>query len=129
MTLVPMLKDNTMTEKDDNESISKKQNLHIVMWLFKDSCWVLSFKWLGVFMIIPTLTVAFYITYQSRASKIDLFHNLAICSWIIANAIWMVGDFFFNDTFRPYATIFFIAGLILVAYFYLFLNKRNNGFK
>jgi hypothetical protein len=116
-----------MTQQTDNNSLSKKQNLHIVMWLFKDSCWVLSFRWLGVFMIIPTLTVAIYITYKTKESASDFFHNLAICSWIIANAVWMVGDFFFNDTLRPYATIFFFIGLILVSYFYLFLNKQKDG--
>ena len=116
-----------MQEQKNSRNIDKKQNLHIVMWLFKDTCWALSFKWIGLFMIIPTLSVAFYIAFKTRNIKEDLFHNLAICSWIIANAVWMVGDFFFEDTLRPFATVFFLLGLFFVAYFYLFLNRKNNG--
>ncbi len=115
-------------QETDSRKIDKKQNIHIVMWLFKDTCWVLSFKWLGLIMIIPTLSVALYFTYKTRNNNGDLFHNLAICSWIIANATWMIGDFLFNDTLRPYAAAFFIIGLLFVAYFYLILNSKNNGF-
>lgn len=114
-------------QETEAENINKKQNLHIALWLLKDTCWVLSFKWLGLFMILPTLSVAVYLIYKTRHSKADFYHNLAICSWIIGNSTWMVGDFLFNDTFRPYATVFFILGLLFVAYYYLILKPKNNG--
>lgn len=79
-------------------------------------------------MIIPTLFVALHIAYKSRKNIPDLFHNIAVCLWITANAIWMTGEFFFNDTFRPYATVFFVMGLIVVAFYYLVLfPKRPRG--
>jgi len=109
------------------KNIRQYENLHIAFWLIKDSCWVTSFRALGMFMIIPTLFVAFHIAYKSRKNLSDLFHNIAVCLWIMANATWMTGEFFFKDTLRPYATVFFALGLIVVAFYYIvhFPKLRN----
>jgi len=101
------------------KNIRQYENLHIAFWLIKDSCWVMSFKTLGMFMIIPTLFVALDIAYKSRKNISDLFHNIAVCLWISANATWMTGEFFYKDTLRPYATVFFALGLIVVAIYYV----------
>ena len=103
----------------DIKSIRGTENMHIVMWLVKDSCWVMDWKIAGMCMIIPTLGLAFYITWKMRHNKAELFHNLAVCCWIIANSTWMTGEFFYNDTLRNYAAIFFAAGAISVIYYYL----------
>uniref|UniRef100_UPI00404A7BF3 hypothetical protein n=1 Tax=Daejeonella sp. TaxID=2805397 RepID=UPI00404A7BF3 len=81
-------------------------------------------KVLGVIMIFPTLFLAFYITYKFRKLLAELYHNLAVCFWIMANTIWMIGEFFFDDTFRPYSIVFFLAGILLILYFYLFVYKK-----
>ncbi len=70
-------------------------------------------------MIIPTLVVAIHIAWKSRNNISDLFHNIAICLWITANATWMTGEFFFLDGFRPYATVLFAIGLMVVSFYYL----------
>ena len=101
------------------KNIRQYENLHIAFWLIKDSCWGMSFKTLGMFMIIPTLFVALDIAYKSRKNISDLFHNIAVCLWISANATWMTGEFFYKDTLRPYATVFFALGLIVVAIYYV----------
>lgn len=106
------------------DPIRETENFHILLWLIKDSCWVMDLKWAGMLMILPTLSVAFYLTIKSYPYKSDFFHNLAVCCWILANSVWMTGEFFFNDTFRPYAIVFFMLGLLCVAYFYLFRRKR-----
>jgi hypothetical protein len=106
-----------------NGSIRKFENLHIALWLVKDTFWVLDFKVLGVMMIFPTLFLAFYITYKFKNRIAELYHNVAVCFWIIANTTWMLGEFYFNDTFRPYSTFFFIAGFLVIAYFYIFKFK------
>lgn len=110
-----------------NKSLRKFENLHIALWLVKDTFWVLDFRILGVIMIFPTLLLAFYITYMFRKQVSDLFHNLAVCFWIMANTTWMIGEFFFDDTLRPYATVFFILGLIIIACYYLFVFRKSNS--
>lgn len=110
-----------------SKSLRKFENLHIAFWLVKDTFWVLDFKVLGVFMIFPTLFLAFYITYLFREQLSELFHNLAVCFWIMANTTWMIGEFYFDDTFRPYATVFFISGLIIIAYYYLFVFRNSKS--
>lgn len=70
-------------------------------------------------MIVPTISVAIYITYKNRLISAELWHNLAIVFWITANSVWMIGEFYYDDTTRPYALIFFILGLISVGYHYL----------
>jgi hypothetical protein len=105
-------------------SIRKFENLHIACWLIKDACWVMDIRLLGVIMIFPTLFLAFYITYKFKKLIAELYHNLAVCFWIMANTIWMIGEFFFDDTLRPYSIVFFLAGLLLIFYFYLFVYKK-----
>jgi len=81
-------------------------------------CWVTDFKLLGAFMIFPTIIVAILITWQSRRINVELWHNLAVVCWICANSIWMIGEFFYHDTTRPFAIAFFIAGFLCLAYYY-----------
>ena len=111
------------------KNIRKYENFHIFLWLLKDMCWVQSFKLGGVIMIGPTILAAIHITWLSRKSQVDLLHNLAITSWITANSIWMVGEFYFNDTTRPFATIFFVLGLLPVAYYYGYVVLIKGGEK
>jgi len=79
-------------------------------------------------MIVPTVLAAFHITWLSRKDKVDFIHNIAVSNWIIANGIWMIGEFYFDDTLRPYAIVFFALGLSTVAFYYvtLFFKKKVN---
>lgn len=108
--------------------IRNLENTHILLWLIKDTCWVLNFKPLGVFMILPTICMAIYLTYLSRLDRKELLHNLAVTCWILANSIWMIGEFFFNDSTRYLAAAFFIIGLICVSLHYigLFFKKIDD---
>ncbi len=76
-------------------------------------------------MIIPTIAVALHITWISRKNISELLHNTAVSCWICANSIWMIGEFFYDDTFRPFATLFFAAGIIAVAIYYLIILPRK----
>lgn len=106
--------------------IREYENFHIVLWLLKDTCWVLDFKIPGLIMIIPTVSVAMHITWINRLSHAELFHNLAVVFWICANSIWMIGEFFYNDTLRPVSTIFFVLGLIMVFIYYFIFRPRKS---
>lgn len=110
----------------------KIENLHILLWLLKDICWVADLKWMGTFMILPTISVAIWLTWKLRKSYSELMHNLAVILWIMANATWMIGEFFFDDGTRPMALVFFALGLMLLFVFYgrelvLKLRSNNNG--
>ena len=66
-----------------NQKREALENLHIPLWLLKDTCWMLQWKILGVCMIVPTMSVAVIIAYKSWKDKDDEFWiNLAICFWI-----------------------------------------------
>lgn len=104
------------------------ENLHILLWLVKDSFWALNFKTAGMIMIVPTLTVAIYITWQTRRVTSELIHNLAVVFWIIANCTWMTGEFYGWDEpsdgsigLRHLAIIPFSMGLMVLFYYYIFL--------
>lgn len=104
-----------------------KENLHIVFWLFKDFCWLMLYKPLGMMMVFPTVFLAFYLSWKSRHLRSELFHNLAVTSWILGNSIWMAGEFYFDDTTRPLASVFFYSGIGFVLYFYIteWLQQRT----
>jgi hypothetical protein len=68
-----------------------------VFWLMKDISWCLMWRALGMFMIVPTLGAAIFITWRARRSRTDFAHNLAVVFWITANAWWMTAEFFGFD--------------------------------
>ena len=108
------------------------ENLHILLWLLKDTFWAINFRYPAIFMIIPTLAVALVITYQTRKITSEFLHNLAMVFWITANCTWMVGEFFEWDAnlvgpygLREFSIFPFAAGLLTLAYYYLFLSNKT----
>ena len=111
------------------------ENMHILLWLIKDACWAMNLKFFALFMIIPTITVALVITWQTRHVISEFLHNLAVDFWIIANCTWMIGEFTGLDEnlvgsygLRQFALIPFGIGLSILVYYYLFLSSKK-GFK
>ena len=111
------------------KKIRHYENLHIPLWLLKDTCWMLQWKIMGMIMIVPTISVAILITYKSWKDKDDEFWvNLAICFWISANSYWMICEFLTHEELKNYAGFPFVAGMLCVAYFYikrLIINKKD----
>lgn len=100
------------------------ENTHILLWLIKDTCWALEFKPGGLIMIVPTVAMALYLTTKSAGNKSELLHNIAVCFWILANSIWMVGEFFEHDT-RLIAAAMFCLGLTSIGVYYIFYFKKD----
>ena len=96
------------------DKIRKTENLHIVFWLVKDLCWMMEFKTVGALMILPTLAMAFYVTYLSSQHLNTVLVNLAIIFWILANSAWMLNDFYLN-VLKSISLIFFIAGIATIS--------------
>jgi len=107
------------------QNLREYENLHIVLWLMKDTCWLLEWKLAGVCMAIPTIGVALHITWRHRKNNAELFHSIAVSNWICANAVWMLGEFFYDDTLRPLAGVFFGFGFISLAIYYLVILPKK----
>lgn len=110
------------------KSIRHYENIHIPLWLLKDTCWMLEWRILGVIMIVPTISVAIYIALKTWKEKSDEFWiNLAICFWIAANAYWMCCEFFGHVELKNYAGFPFLVGMLCVSIFYLkrFKEKKE----
>lgn len=111
----------------------KMENFHIVFWLFKDVSWCMGWKLLGTIFIIPTLIISIVIAWRTREIMSEWCHNLAITLWISANSLWMITEFIHLDneplgagfTYKQLALIPFVAGLLIVAYYYLIWKPRN----
>lgn len=102
------------------KSIRSFENIHIPLWLMKDTCWMLDWKYLGVTMIIPTIAVAIALTVKTMKDKShQLWVNLATCFWISANAFWMCCDFFNHIDYKNYAGIPFAMGFLCILFFYI----------
>jgi hypothetical protein len=110
----------------------KIENLHILFWLIKDVCWAMNFKELGMLMIVPTMTVAIIILFQTRHILSEFIHNLAVVFWIVANCTWMIGEFWGIDEnlignigLRQLAIVPFVLGLVVLLYYYIFLAHKK----
>jgi len=106
--------------------IRKYESLHIVLWLIKDTCWMLELKWLGAIMMVPTLLLAAYIIYKTLGTN-DAYLNAAILFWIMANSFWMMMEFFNNNEHKYFASIPFGLGFLFVGIFYWrdYVSKRK----
>lgn len=102
-----------------DQEIRPTENLHILLWIAKDMAWVSDWHILGVAMIAPTIAVAIAITYRTRTVREEFIHNLAVCFWLCANSVWMIGEFFYDDGTRPWAIVFFVGGLLTLASYYV----------
>jgi len=100
------------------DKIRKYESMHIVFWLIKDTCWMLELKALGALMIAPTLFLAVYLVIKTLRTK-DMFINMAIFFWILANSFWMLMEFFNNNQYKNFAAIPFSFGFLFVAAFYI----------
>jgi hypothetical protein len=108
------------------------ENLHILFWLIKDVCWAMNFRTMGMLMIVPTMTVAIIILFQTRSILSEFIHNLAVVFWIVANCTWMIGEFWkidehlFGDIgLRQMAIVPFGLGLVVLLYYYIFLAHKK----
>lgn len=106
-------------------NIRKFENFHILLWLLKDTSWLLGWKILGTIMIIPTLTFAVILTFKTRVQISDFIHNIAITLWICANSFWMLSEFFEFQDMQIYAIIPFSTGLALLLVFYTKLYAKT----
>ena len=111
----------------------RMENMHVVFWLFKDISWCMIWKELGIIMIVPTLTIAIWISWKNRQMKSELAHNLAIVFWISANSYWMISEFLAFDemeiwnefTGKHLSLIPFFAGVFILAYYYLVQRPKE----
>lgn len=94
------------------------ENFHILLWLIKDTCWLLEWRTAGTIMLVPTILVAIYLTAKSFSKNL-FWVNLAICFWISANGYWMLCEFYEHVELKHYAIYPFCAGLISVSVFFI----------
>jgi hypothetical protein len=104
------------------------ENMHILFWLIKDLSWALLWRPIGIIMLVPTLTVAILITWQTRKIAAELFHNLAVVFWITANGYWMIVEFYgYDEELRIYTVIPFCIGLLFILTYYLYILPREKS--
>lgn len=116
------------------EKIRKVENLHIIFWLLKDMSWCMLWKELGLIMIIPTISVSFYLIYFTHKNLTEFYHNIAVFCWILANSYWMISEFFgfdelYINSFIQWKTLSIIpfgTGVLILAWYYLFVKKSVN---
>jgi hypothetical protein len=100
------------------------ENLHLPFWLIKDACWALSWKPLGLIMILPTVSLALYLAIKTRRVMKEFLPNLAIACWITANSIWMSDEFYILGI-KPFSLFFFASGLIsILIWLYLYFPSE-----
>jgi hypothetical protein len=100
------------------------ENLHILLWLIKDSCWLMQWKLAGTIVFFPTLFMAIYICFNTRHSPLSLLVNLSVLCWISANSSWMFEEFYAWNT-KPMALTFFGIGLIFIFIYLYQVFVRN----
>lgn len=99
--------------KDRNRILD---NMHIALWLLKDLLWSMDNK-LGVLLIPPAVVVSIYILVKQFNHRSSIYHNLAVCFWILANSTWMTCELY-HLKYMYLVYWLFGAGAIVLLYFY-----------
>ncbi len=99
------------------DKLRKIENLHILLWLIKDCCWMMEWRLPGIIMIAPTFFLALYMVVKTFSHS-EFLVNLAVFFWISANSYWMIVEFYFNDAHKHLAMIPFVCGLFCVSLYY-----------
>ena len=77
-------------------------------------------------MVIPTIGMAIYIAAKTRKNMLLFLPNMAVCCWIGANAVWMLGEFFdFNHI--PYALTSFFFGIAFITYYFMRYSNHSEN--
>lgn len=95
-----------------NKRLFLLEMAHIPLWLIKDLCWLMTWRTTGLIMAIPTVLVAIVLALLTRKDSSRFLPNVSIAFWIIANANWMLAEFF-DFPIRFYSIVPFAAGLLI----------------
>ena len=117
-------------------SVKTVENIHSYLWVLKDLSWTQNWYWPGLIFgsIAMLLSFIVYVSSVWHGEYADAWHNFAQLLWLVANFVWMTGDF--HDDNYPnspsvydhraqisqYIMIFAIAWLCL---YYLILRPCN----
>lgn len=88
---------------------------------------MMHWKIAGTVMVLPTIAFAAWIAWVARRNTDLLLPNLAVLAWIIANAFWMMGEFY-DIPFQTPSITFFCLGILLIGWFfarYFYARFRN----
>lgn len=102
--------------------VRELENIHIYLWLFKDICWMLTYKTAGLVVAVPTFGLALFLAVITVRYERLFVPNLAVLCWISANIVWMCGEFF-GFAFAPVSLTLFVLGLIVISYYFLKFYK------
>jgi len=102
------------------------ENLHILLWLLKDSAWLMEWKTIGILMVLPTVGVAINIAYWARIHRDPEFWlHMAVVGWISANSYWMVCEFMNHVELKYYAIAPFVFGFICAGKYYFDVVRQR----
>jgi len=111
---------NNQHSSEANRNWHPMEYAHVFLWLVKDMCWAQGWKTAGTVVVLPTIFVAFMITWIQRKQKLTLIHNIAISVWISSNSLWMLAEFYHKEEIlKPISTAGFALGLLILGAQYI----------
>lgn len=82
----------------------------------------------GLIIAVPTILVAFWMCFITYKESDHFLPNVSIAFWIVANANWMVAEFYDLKT-KPYSIYPFLLGVlafVIFVYIKLISRKKTN---
>lgn len=78
---------------------SEYEHIHVFFWVGKDTAWNWWLQSMWVVFFVPTFLIGLdfvYLTIRSKRLVIDHAHYFAQFLWVVANAVWAGGEFWFT---------------------------------
>jgi hypothetical protein len=101
-----------MVQSDDDIDF-----FHFSFWLLKDIFWLLKWKFMATFMVVPTVLLTLYII--SKTKKI-ISTTTIFSSWVMMNVFWMLHELYNTPLFISFIFIFIGVSVLIL---YVLNNK------
>jgi hypothetical protein len=83
------------------ESWKQYENVHVLLWLGKDTAWNWEWKLMWLIFSVPTVLIGLDFLHKSLFTKrlmIDHAHYCAQFLWVFSNLVWAYGELFLPES-------------------------------
>lgn len=110
---------------NENSKAIKFDSIHLLLWLIKDTVWVMGFKHIAIFMIFPTVGYTCFLLYKNYSDQNYFILYSAILCWLLGNSAWILNDFLFDNKYNKVSYLFFALGILITCY--QIIKQKNVG--
>ena len=111
--------------QDSEARLATIESAGSVLWFLMDGFWLLELEWPTYLLLVPTVAAHLISFAFTRRTAADLTVTASLNSWVLMNALWVIGDLQGLPALVVAAKVFFGLGVAMLAV--AALSSRTGG--